>query len=413
MSVKERENSYIVGRQPILDRNEQLYAYELLFRAAASDTEAGVLDASQATAHVILTTLSAFGIGDMLGEHKGFINLDYELLMGDAVEILPKGQIVIELLETIEPTPEVIERCRELKEQGFCLALDDHEYHPRFEELYGIVDLVKVDLLLTPLERLPAMVERFRPYPFKLLAEKVESREVFDACRDLGFNYFQGYYFAKPSIMQKKRMNENMATLLKLLRLLADDTDLEEVELTFRGSPSLTYKLLLLVNSVAFGARQRIQSVRHALSMAGIRQIKRWVQLVLFAADNEDSIENPLVDMAAVRAAFMEQLARLHPVLRHDREAPERAYMAGILSLMERIFDLSIEEIIVSLNLSEELSEALLERKGFYGQLLRAVERIEELEFSAATNELVAMGIPLDGMIDLQVRAFRWRKGEA
>ena len=411
--MNEREDNYIVGRQPILDRNEQIYAYELLFRATAGDATAEVLDASQATAHVILTTLSAFGITDMLGEHKGFINLDYELLMGDAVEILPKEQIVIELLETIEPTPKVIERCRDLKEQGFSLALDDHEYHPRFEELYGIVDLVKVDLLLTPLEQLPDMLQRFKPYPFKLLAEKVETREAFDACRDLGFDYFQGYYFAKPSIMQKKRMNENMATLLKLLRLLADDTDLGEVELTFRGSPSLTYKLLLLVNSVALGARQKIQSVRHALSMTGILQIKRWVQLVLFAADNEDSIENPLVDMAAVRAGFMEQLARAHPVLRYDREAPERAYMTGILSLLERIFDLSIEDVIVSLNLSEELIEALLERKGTYGRLLRAVEHIEELEFPAAAEELAAMGIPLDEMIDLQVKAFNWRKGFA
>ncbi|HEX9079137.1 MAG TPA: HDOD domain-containing protein, partial [Desulfuromonadaceae bacterium] len=201
------------------------------------------------------------------------------------------------------------------------------------------------------------------------------------------------------------------ATLLKLLRLLADDADLEEVELTFKGSPSLTYKLLLLVNSVAFGTRQKIQSVRHALSMAGIQQIRRWVQLVLFAADNEESIENPLVDMAAVRAGFMEQLARVHPSLLHDGEAPERAYMTGILSLMERIFDLSIEDVIANLNLSEELSDALLLRTGTYGRLLRVVEHIEESEFAAAAEQLTGMGIPLGEMIDLQLRAFNWRKG--
>ncbi len=403
-----QDGTYIVGRQPILDRQEQIYAYELLFRTTV-EGGANVQDASQATAHVILTTLSAFGISDMLGEHKGFINLDYELLMGDTVEILPSDQIVIELLETIEPTPEVVERCRVLKEEGFTLALDDHVYHPRFAELYRIVDLVKVDLLLTPVDELPAMLAQFKPYPFKLLAEKVETREAFEICRDLGFDYFQGYYFAKPSIMQKKRMNENMATLLKLLRLLAEDADIQDVELTFRSSPSLTYKLLLLVNSVAFGSRQKIQSLRHALSMAGIQQIKRWVQLVLFAADNDDPIENPLVDMAAVRAGFMEQLARAHPTLRHDDEAPERAYMTGILSLIERIFDLSMDEIIVSLNLSEELIAALVERKGVYGQLLRAVEHIEELEFPEAARELTAMGISLDELVDLQVRAYNWR----
>lgn len=403
-----QNKSYLVGRQPILDRHENLFAYELLFRATAG-SEANVDNPFRATAHVIMNTLSSFGITDMLGGRKGFINIDLEMLMGDTLELLPKDQIVIELLESIEPTPEVVERCRCLKEEGFLLALDDHEYHPRFIELYAIVDLVKIDLLQTPLEQLPVMVERLKGHPFKILAEKVESRDVFENCLKLGFEYFQGYYFAKPAIMEKKKMSEDVVTLLKLLRLLSENANILDIELAFRSSPSMTYKMLLLVNSVAYSPLEKIHSIRHAISMVGLQQIRRWVQLALFASDGDDGFETPLVDMAAVRAGFMEQLANVHPSLKKNGEAPEQAFMTGILSLLERMFDVAVEDIIASLNLSSDLTDALLFRRGHYGEILRVAEHLEELEFKAASDELTAMGISLDAVFGLQVKAFNWK----
>ena len=402
-------DSCIIGRQPILDRNEHLYGYELLFRSTDTN-ESGEFDAGQATANVIINTLSQFGIVELLGGRKGFINVDIDMLMDDALELLPQEHIVIELLESIEPSPALLERCLALKEAGFILALDDHQYHPDFAELYAIVDIVKIDLLQAPLESLPERIEPLRQYSCKLLAEKVESIEHFETCRNLGFDYFQGYFFARPDILKKKKMDEDAATLLKLMRLLAEEAGIEVIERSFRESPALTYKLLMLVNSVAFGNRFKIQGVRHAIAMTGRQQIKRWIQLAFFAADGDDAFEHPLVDMAASRAGLMEQMAFVHPELQHDKASPEKAFMAGILSLMASIYDINIEEIILNLNLDDEVADALLGRVGHYGGLLRVMEYLEDFDMWSASEELTSIGINPNTLPEIQLRAFNWRK---
>lgn len=401
--------SCIIGRQPILNRSEHLYGYELLFRSTDIN-EAVIQDAGYATANVIINTLASFGIVELLGGRKGFINIDFDMLMDDALELLPKEHIVIELLESIEPSPMVTERCRALKEAGFSLALDDHIYSPDFADLYDIVDIIKIDLLQTPLDSLPELMELFRQYNCKLLAEKVESIDQFVACHALGFDYFQGYYFARPDILKKKKMDEDATTLLKLMRLFAEEASIEIIEQAFRGSPSLTYKLLMLVNSVAFGNRFKIQGVHHAITMAGRIQIKRWVQLALFAADGDDSFEHPLVDMAATRAGLMEQLALVHPRLQRDDESSERAFMTGILSLMGNIYDISVEEIITNLNLNEEVASALIKHAGHYGSLLHVMDLLEELKMESVSEELAAMGINPNTLPDIQLKAYGWRK---
>ncbi|HIJ80553.1 MAG TPA: EAL domain-containing protein [Desulfuromonadales bacterium] len=405
----EIKDHYLIGRQPILDRSERLFGYELLFRSTDKN-EADVRDAGQATANVIINTLSSFGICELLGGRKGFINLDYDMLMSEVVELLPPEHIVIELLESIEPSPALVERCRELKDAGFALALDDHQYSPDFAELYSLVDIVKIDLLVTPLESVPAMIEQLRPYSCKLLAEKVERSELFSACHDLGFDYFQGYYFARPDIVRKKKMDESSTTLFQLMRLLGEDAGIEAIENAFRGSPTLTYKLLMLVNSVSFGNRNKIQGVRHAIAMTGRTQIKRWVQLALFAADGDDAFDHPLVDMAASRAGLMEQMVLFHPDLKLVVESADRAFMTGILSLMGSIYDISITDMIANLNLNDDIAAALTDHSGHYGALLRVTEHLEALDMWSAAAELASIGINPATLTELQLRAFNWKK---
>ncbi len=409
--MEQSEQKYLIGRQPILNRDEQVCAYELLFRSAQSLTEANVSDASQATASVILNTLAGFGVKQILGKHLGFINLELDILMSDSLELLPKEMVVLELLETLEVTPALIERCRELKEAGFVLALDDHDYDPVYEELYQLVDIVKVDLMATPVDTLGSAIECYRNYQFKLLAEKVESKQEFLKCLDLGFDYFQGYYFAKPAVIEKKKIDEGGAALLKLMRQMMDDSEIEEIEKTFRSSPGLTYKLLLLVNSVSFAGLQKIQTVRHAISMLGRAQIKRWVQLALFATDDSHAMENPLVDMAAVRGGFMEQMATACPRLRGNREAADQAFMTGILSLLESLYDIPMEQIAGELNLSEEVQQALVNREGTYGDLLSLAEALEQVDFVKASELLGALSIPYSTVMDAQMKAYNWQAG--
>ena len=399
----------IIGRQPILDRSEHLYGYELLFRSTDVN-EADILDSGRATANVIINTLASFGIIELLGGRKGFINVDLDMLMDEVLELLPQEHIVIELLESIMPSPAVLERCKALKEAGFRLALDDHEYSQDFADLYAVVDIIKIDLFRTSLDSLPNIIEQLRHYPCLLLAEKVETIESFKACHALGFDYFQGYYFARPDIIKKKKMDEDSTTLLKLMRLLSEDASIQDIEQAFRGSPSLTFKLLMLVNSVAFGNRQKIQGVKHAIAMTGRMQIKRWIQLALFAADGDDAFDHPLVDMAATRAGLMEQLTFVHPFLQLDDESPDRAFMTGILSLMANIYDIAIEDLVTNLNLNEEVAAALIDRGGHYGGLLRVMEHLEDLDMPSASAELTSIGINPNSMHDIQMRAFNWRK---
>jgi len=403
--------NYLIGRQPILDRNEEVVAYELLFRSAGSRNMAEVENATQATASVIINTLSGFGLERILGSHKGFINMELDLLLSDSLGLLPRDRVVLELLETLAVTPELVERCRALREEGFQLALDDHEYDPAYEELYGIVDIVKVDLLQTPAPKLAGMVEKFRPYPVKLLAEKVETREEFRLCRDLGFEYFQGFYFAKPSVMEKKRIDESGTALLKLMDLLIKDAELEMIERAFRQSPGLTYKLLLLVNSVSLGLRGKIQNIRHAVAILGRQQIKRWVQLALFVTDTNSGTENPLVEFAAVRAAFMEQLAFRHPGLKDNRDAGEQAFLTGILSLLGSIYDIPLDEIVANLSLSEDVKDALTTRSGALGDLLELSEQLEQMDSRLDTEWLDEIGFTPEDVLQAQVKAYGWRDG--
>jgi EAL and modified HD-GYP domain-containing signal transduction protein len=319
--------------------------------------------------------------------------------------------VVLELLETLEVTPQLIERCRELKEAGFVLALDDHEFSPAYDELYQLVEIVKIDLMTTPVDGLGPVIERYRDYPFRLLAEKVETKQEFLKCLDLGFDYFQGYYFAKPAVIEKKKIDEGGAALLRLMRQLMDDAEIEEIETTFRTSPGLTYKLLLLVNSVSFSGLQKIQTVRHAISMLGRAQIKRWVQLALFASDNSHALENPLVDLAAVRAGFMEQLAQHCPQLHGNGEAPDQAFMTGILSLLESIYAIPMDQIAHELNLSDEVRQALLDRSGIFGRFLALAETLEQADFDTAATLLGEMSIPYQMVIDAQVKAYGWQQG--
>lgn len=400
------EENYLLGRQPILNCSEKIVAYELLFRSAGTQS-AVVWDASQATASVIINTLTGFGIEEILGEKKGFINLDLELLMDDSLHLLPKESMVIEILETVQPTQGLVDQCRFLKESGYTLALDDHEYSPAFQEIYEIIDIVKLDLIQTRATQLKEMANHFRRYPIQLLAEKVETQEQFQTCLELGFDLFQGYYFAKPLVMEKKRLDESMSTLLKLIRLLNEDAELAEIEKTFKASTGLTYKLLLLVNSVGIGTRNKIETVRHAMTMIGRQQLKRWIQLALFASRDDRGMENPLVDMAVVRASFMENLAGR--VFKSTQDSAEKAFMTGILSLLERVYDVPIDEVVHSLNLSEDINDALTSRAGGYGKLLHVAESLEQMDFGHIAVDVQEMGGSVEDVTESLKGAYAWR----
>lgn len=239
-----------LGRQPILDREQRLHAYELLFRSGSRNF-AEVTDGVQATATVIANAFSELGIEAALGSHRGFINVDEAFLFSDMLELLPRHAVVLEILETVPPTPAVVERCAALKAAGFTLALDDViQLEPEFADLLALVEIVKVDI--QPLSRVQLMqlVMKLKPLGKQLLAEKVDSREQMEQCQKLGFSLFQGYYFAKPTIIAGKKLDHSQLSLMKLMGLLLGDADTSELEAALKPEPGLTINLLRMTNSV-------------------------------------------------------------------------------------------------------------------------------------------------------------------
>jgi len=403
-----QDENFFLGRQPILDRNQEIVGYELLFRSADMD-HAVFTSYSHASSNVITHALASFGMHEVLGGKFGFINVHLGLLLSEMLELLPIGQTVLELLEIIQLDDQVIERCRELKELGFLLALDDHEFDATNDEIYSVVDIIKIDILMTGMDALPEMVRQLRRYPVKLLAEKVETIEQFLICSDLGFDLFQGYFFARPVVLNRKKMDVSSLALLKLLQQLTMGASIEVIEITFKEHPGLSYSLLKLVNSVALGVREKIKTLRHAILMLGMNQLRRWTQLSLFSEHDVRGINHPLLEMAAVRGRLMEIMLKLSVGRAGNDEQAETAFMVGILSLLDVLFEIPMEEIIANLNLTEDVSSALLKREGKLGKMLVLTEKLEVTDFEAVSVLLGQCGVSLDQLLTAQLEAFNWR----
>ena len=404
------EEKFFLGRQPILDREQKLYGFELLFRSA--DTlHANVTDYLRASASVIFDALSSFGLREILGKHKGFINVNADVLMSEALELLPPEKVVIELLEHVPITDTVINRCRDLKEKGFSIALDDHVYEPVYEPLYEIVDVIKVDLMRTGMERLAPELETFRRWKPKLLAEKVETFEQYETCADLGFTYFQGYYFARPVVLTRTRVDVGRLAIVKLFNQLVAEVEIDELENTFKQNPNLILNLLRLVNSVSVGLKDKITSLRHAIMVLGYHQLRRWAMMALFANSAQGVGDNPLLVMAATRARLMELIISEQPAARLDRDYPDRAFMTGILSLADALLKLPIEEVVAPLNLNEDVRQALLAREGELGTLLLLVEKIELDDFDNITPLFERFSLSMANLAPVQLEACNWVNG--
>lgn len=405
--MEKRSDKFFLGRQPVLNRHQEIIGFELLFRSTDFNA-ASFTNYSHASASVISNVMSSFGIEEVLGGKLGFINVNQEVLFSDFIELLPIGQTVIELLEIIDLNEHVVERCRELRRLGFQLALDDHEYSEEHDEIYKVVHIVKIDILQSDMAKLPDIVRTFRRRNIRVLAEKVETVEQFEACFRMGFDYFQGYFFERPVILNRKRIDVSAMAMMKLLQQLIMDASLSELEQTFKENPGLSYNLLRLVNSVGIGLRNKIKNLRHAIVLLGLNQLRRWAQLSLFAINDSRGLNHPLLEMAVVRGHMMEHLV---DGKKAQDEYGDAAFMTGILSLLDVLFETPMEEIVESLHLSDDISVALLSRQGKLGMLLTLAEKVETTDFDAVIPMLTECKITMNQLLAAQMEAFGWRAG--
>ncbi|HEU4851967.1 MAG TPA: EAL domain-containing protein [Telluria sp.] len=401
-------DNFYLARQPILGRDQHLVAYELLFRNA-DEPEADVTDQAAATAAVISHT-SQLGMKHVVGGRLAFLNVDEIVLMSDFIRFLPADQVILEILETVKATPRLIERVIELKKSGFRFALDDVVANSGdVKQLKSLVDVIKVDIKGADRDRLPQLVKSLRGEGQKLLAEKVETPEEAELCMALGFDYFQGYFFARPSVLKGEKISPSELALLHLIELIGSNADKQEIESSAGEEPQIRANLLRLLNSPMVEHRGKIESLSQALETLGPRQLGRWLQILLYSKPGAPvDLHSPLLLTAAARGKRMElMMARLRP---KDQAATAAAFTVGILSLMDAMFSMSIADLLGNLALPDEVRDALLERKGDLGTMLRIVETIETDHYRTAelTQLLRQVGLTPSDLTEIEIEAIAW-----
>ncbi len=400
-----------LARQPILDRRTRIVGHEILYRDAAEAGAAEILDSSQASARVMLNAFGSLDVKSVLGSKTGFFNVDAELLASDMVESLPRHRVVLEILETVKPDPELARRCRQLRRRGFSLALDDYVHGDPRHELLDLVQYVKIDLPAIPPRELARLVARLRAKDVKLLAEKVETQAEFERCRELGFDLFQGYYFARPATLSGRSIDPARAAVMELLRKLARHAGIPDLAADFKRNADLGLTLLRIVNSVEFARRQRIQHVEQALILLGERRLHRWLSLLLFAGEDGTGLASPLLQTAAKRGRLLELLARETGGALSGPDGESRAFLTGMLSLAHVLLGVQRSAVVDSLSLEEDIAAALLEGEGDLGALLDLAERVERAEFEAAEGHLEHFGLSAAQLASAELAAFRWASG--
>ena len=366
-----------IGRQPIYDRSLEVYAYELLYRGSEQN-RAVVVDGDQATSRVIMNAFMEIGLNQLVGQRHAFINLTRSFLV-DRDMILPADKVVLEVLEDVVVDEPLIRGVRRLREQGYRIALDDFTLREELLALVDLADIIKIDVMALKRAAVREHVSRLRRYKTVLLAEKVETREDFEFCRRLGFDYFQGYFFCRPSVIKGQGVPANRIALLRLLSELHNpDADVRRLEELISHDVSLSYKLLRYMNSAFFSLPNKIESIHRAVVFLGMQVIKVWVTVI--ALSGIDDKPHELITTLLVRAKMCELLAS---AMRSD--SPEIFFTVGLFSALDALLDAPMDRILESLPLSDEIERALLYQDGPLGQVLRCALAYERGDWDAAT----------------------------
>lgn len=394
-----------VGRQEIFDCRQNVIGYEVLFRTSSGATSAIIADSVGATTQVIANSLLAIGLDKVVSGKRAFINFDRELLLSGWVTMLPPEKVVIELLETVAPDAEVIKRCQELRSQGYSLALDDYTGRADLDALVENVDILKVDFFATTKPDQQKILQRYKK-KITVLAEKVEDQNAFDFAREMGCSLFQGYFFAKPTIVAGKHLPPGSVAAIALLReLRLPELNLRAIENSIREDVGLTYALLKYINSALFSWRMRVETINRALCLLSERDVRRWIALITL---NRLGAGKPraLIERALLRGRFCELLAA-------ELGFPntEAAFLVGVVSLMDAIVNRPLAEIVGELGLCDELRSVLLRDErcsSLLGHVMSVVERYEQMSWDDQGQLTDRIGISLEKVGRLYFDAIAW-----
>ncbi|MBI9049908.1 MAG: HDOD domain-containing protein [Anaerolineaceae bacterium] len=386
----------LIARQPIFNRNQEVVAYELLYRSVKHKNNAIFLDGDFATTQVIVNTFSDIGLKDIVGNKIAFINMTRNFLVGNIPIPFAPNQVILEVLEDIEIDSTVIQGITALSLDGYSIALDDVFSEKQIAPLLDIANIAKIDLMKVNHEELPRLVTRFQQHGLKILAEKVETVVEYEMCHRLGFDLFQGYFLCRPKIVKGKRHDSSRLILLRSLAKLQDpEATFESLEEIIGADINLGYKLLNLVNSAYYFMSHEIKSIRQAIGIIGFEQLRGWITLLLMMSVQNKPHE--LTVIALQRARMCELIAKAA-----HYQYPESYFLAGMLTVLDALMDMPMSEIIEKLPLSQEIVDGLLYREGRIGKVLDAIMSYERGEmgaiFATDINTAIIKNIFLDSI---------------
>lgn len=394
-----------IGRQAILDQKKNVYAYEILFRSGLKNAFDPSLDGNVATQSVMVNTMLDFGMKKLVSDKKAFINFTEKNLLNRAPQLLPADSIVVEILETVQPTPAILEAVQELKDEGYKIALDDFVLLPGYEPLIDMADIIKVDFRITedPEER--KRLREILPGHVRLLAEKIETEEEFHQALEYGYVLFQGYFFCKPVVLHKKKLTSNALSQIRLLKEVnRQDFDFSAIINVISSDTNLVHKLLTYINSVGIGLTYHISNLRQAAVLLGSGGLRRWVTLISLQTFSEDKPPE-LFTISLLRAKFCELIA--HEIKRPDL-TPDTGFLLGMFSLLDVLLSQPMEEVLKEVGLSSELNAALLGEDNILRHVLDLVIAYEQGDWDKVIACCRRENIPVEHLQPCYDEVLKW-----
>lgn len=396
----------LIARQPIFDANRRLFAYELLFRGT-EDHNIEHMDGDRATTSLLSAAFLTEGI-DRISKYKPcFINFTTALLVKNIPASFPSSKVVVEILETVQATAEVVEICQQLSHQGYTIALDDFVYNRNLEALIELANIIKIDVINTPLDSLQKTLYRLSRYPkLKLLAEKVETYDEYEQAVKLGFSYFQGFFFNKPEVLKIKELSAAKISLLQLLAEISSrSTTVSRLTEIISRDVGISYKLLRFLNSAYFYRLEKVESIQHAIAYLGNQELRRFLLLMILSQMAEKKPKE-LVRTALIRARFCELLATING----QDHLKNHLFLLGLFSLLDAILDSTMEYLMKEMPLNDDIKLALIQHSGPLFPYLDAVVAYERRKAKECVLALEKINVPRKDVYELYLQSLEFSR---
>ena len=384
-----------VARQPIFNTHKKIFGYELLFRNGLENKFPDI-DGDTATSNVLSNTFFSFELKELLGNKPGLINFTKKLLLQKAPLLFPQKHVIIEVLETVEPTDAVLAALSEIKKKGFTIALDDFVYHKKFRPMMELCRIIKFDLITTPLDTLVDIVQDIRSnLNITLLAEKVETYEEFQKAKEMGFMLFQGYFFSRPEILSKKGISSVQTAKIRLINEVGQpELNLNRIETLIKNDVSISYRLLKFINSAYFKRPNPINTLKDAITFLGTNELRKFINIVV-TSDLCEKKPNELIRQSIIRAGMCEQIGTVI----NKTYLPEELFTLGLFSLLDAMMDHKMDEILKQIGLSKKMKTALAGNDKGFNQILNMVKLFEQGDwgnsfFTTNANALIEKKLP-------------------